>query len=90
MLGNAKIDANDPCETFDRLDLLRKSAYDLVERIGSQRPAMKRREFITLVGFAVGWPIATNAQQVKKVPRIGVLWHADSADQRAKSMRLSR
>jgi putative ABC transport system substrate-binding protein len=42
---------------------------------------MKRREFITLIGFAAGWPIATNAQQVKKVPRIGVLWHAGSADQ---------
>ena len=26
----------DPCETFGRLDLLRKSAYDLVERIGSR------------------------------------------------------
>jgi putative ABC transport system substrate-binding protein len=40
---------------------------------------MKRREFITLISFAAGWPIATNAQQVKKVPRIGVLWHAASA-----------
>ena len=42
---------------------------------------MKRRAFITLIGFAAGWPIATNAQQVKKVPRIGVLWHAGSADE---------
>jgi putative ABC transport system substrate-binding protein len=42
---------------------------------------MKRRDFLTLIGFAAVWPIATNAQQVKKVPRIGVLWHAGSAEQ---------
>ena len=42
---------------------------------------MKRREFITLIGFVAGWPIAAKAQQVKKVPRIGVLWHARSADE---------
>src|SRR5450631_2224469 len=42
---------------------------------------MRRREFVTLLG-AFTLPLVARAQQpTKKVPRVGVLWHAGSAEE---------
>jgi len=40
-----------------------------------------RRELITLLGgAAVAWPFASQAQRQGRIPTVGVLWHAESAE----------
>ena len=42
---------------------------------------MRRREFVTLIAAAAVWPLGASAQQRRRVPRVGVLWHAGSAEE---------
>ena len=44
---------------------------------------MRRRDFITLLGTAAALPVAGHAQSTKKVPVVGVLWHAANEQEEA-------
>jgi putative ABC transport system substrate-binding protein len=48
---------------------------------------MRRREFIAIVGGALLLPFAAHAQQRPATARIGVLWHAGSAEEEGSNFR---
>jgi putative ABC transport system substrate-binding protein len=41
---------------------------------------MRRRDFMTVVGGAMAWPLVANAQQPERVRRLGVLMHVAEGD----------
>jgi putative ABC transport system substrate-binding protein len=44
---------------------------------------MRRRDFVTLLGTAAVLPVAGHAQSTKKIPVVGVLWHAANEQEEA-------
>jgi hypothetical protein len=42
---------------------------------------MRRRNFVGIVCTAAAWSLAVQAQETTRIPRIGVLWHAGSAEE---------
>jgi putative ABC transport system substrate-binding protein len=42
---------------------------------------MRRRDFIGIACAAAAWPLAVQAQDTAKLRRVGVLWHAGSAEE---------
>jgi putative ABC transport system substrate-binding protein len=44
---------------------------------------MRRREFVVILGSAAAWPLAARGEQSRRLPTIGVLWHASNEQEEA-------
>ena len=62
------------------------SQFKGVERfiVGLEAQITRRRDFLSVLGGALpAWPTAVLAQKIGKLPTVGVLWHAGSAEEEA-------
>jgi putative tryptophan/tyrosine transport system substrate-binding protein len=44
---------------------------------------MRRREFVAILGSAATWPLAARGEQPRRLPTVGVLWHANNEQEEA-------
>src|SRR5262249_37674284 len=50
-------------------------------REGHMPVTIGRRELMAALASAGAWPLVVRAQERRRIPKVGVLWHAGSAEQ---------